>query len=182
MCMLDANSVFRSTNSQDRDARRARPEIDRPAYLYSGGREWALPTTPNSPSPAPSCFPLPSIFPGNVLAPRFRSGCARPMLRIPQGSWKSHSALRSPHPMLRPPSRLTPVRSVLGTQPGMVAGHLSATDQDAFDVHTFTLVAGAGATHNAMFRWRAGTALCPDPSGRARLRCRCESGPPTSPA
>lgn len=36
-------------------------------------------------------------------------------------------------------------------QPGMVAGHLSATDQDAFDVHTFTLVAGAGATHNAMF-------------------------------
>lgn len=46
-----------------------------------------------------------------------------------------------------------------------VVGTLSATDPDAGDTHTFTLVAGTGDTDNASFNISGANLRCGDPSG-----------------
>ncbi len=108
---------------------------DNAKFSISGGRLLPVP------------FNFSAQSPGTVYAIRVRATDAEDGARWLEKSFAV--TLAAPHA----PTAVVPEATSLGS--GLVAGQsvglLFATDLDAFDRHTFALVAGAGAAHNAYF-------------------------------
>ena len=108
---------------------------DNAKFSISGGRL----------QPAP--FNFSAQAPGTAYAIRVRATDAADGARWLEKAFTV--TLAAPHA----PTAVVPEATSLssGLIGGQSAGLLSATDPDAFDRHAFTLVAGAGADHNAYF-------------------------------